>query len=80
MKTCFRILKKKSCRVVFCILSALMLLAVPNVSKAEDRPSVMEDILKNQLESGEIRNLQKNLERACPARPGSFFPIIQPGS
>ena len=76
MKTCFRILKKKSCRVVFCILSALMLLAVPNVSKAEDRPSVMEDSLKA-AKSGTYR---KTLKRACPARPGSFFPIIQPGS
>ncbi|NLX77410.1 MAG: stage III sporulation protein AE [Clostridiaceae bacterium] len=74
MKTCFRILKKKSCRVVFCILSALMLLAVPNVSKAEDRPSVMEDILKNQLESGEIRNLQKNLEKSMSGKARELFP------
>ncbi|NLM11347.1 MAG: stage III sporulation protein AE [Clostridiaceae bacterium] len=74
MKIYFLISYNKMLRNIFCMLLALIIFAVPNVSQAENRASVMEDILKTQLESSEIRSLQKNLEKSMSDEAKELFP------
>jgi len=63
----------KTIRYIFCIGFFLLVFAFPGISRAEEA-SVMEDILRTQLESGEIRNLQKNLEESMSEEAKELFP------
>ena len=63
----------KAIRYIFCIGFFLLVFAFPVISRAEEA-SVMEDILRTQLESGEIRNLQKNLEESMSEEAKELFP------
>lgn len=68
----------KTVMYIICIGFFLLVFAFPSVSKAEDA-SIMEDIVSTQLESGEIRNLQKKLEESMSDEAKELFPYYSAG-
>lgn len=68
----------KTVMYIICIGFFLLVFAFPSVSKAEDA-SIMEDIVSTQLESGEIRNLQKKLEESMSYEAKELFPYYSAG-
>lgn len=68
----------KTVMYIICIGFFLLVFAFPSVSKAEDA-SRMEDIVSTQLESGEIRNLQKKLEESMSDEAKELFPYYSAG-
>lgn len=70
-----KILKLPLFKKIFCILFAFMIFTAPHTSIASNG-SIMDDILGTQLESGEIRNLQKNLERNMTDEAKELFPYF----
>jgi len=70
-----RILRKKI-TVVFLILAVF---AFPVVCSAEDNETMMDDIIKQQFEGSEIKNLKKNLEESITDEAKELFPQYSPG-
>lgn len=66
-------------KIIYCIIIAFVILVSPHVSKAEENGSMMENILENQLESGEIKDLQKNLEKSMSSEAKELFPYYSTG-
>lgn len=76
---CFNILlmvlRKKIC-IVFLIL---VVFAFPVVCNADDNGSMMDSIIKPQLEGSEIKSLKKNLEESITDEAKELFPQYSPG-
>lgn len=54
------------------------LILSPVASQAEEKPGVMEDLLEPQLNSGEMKQLQKNLEKSITDEARQLFPYSSP--
>ncbi|AGC67557.1 stage III sporulation protein AE [Thermoclostridium stercorarium subsp. stercorarium DSM 8532] len=74
MKKRVGIPQTKPLRIILCVMFAFIISASPCASMAEDAESVMEEILKSQLESSEIRNLQNNLEKSLSDEARELLP------
>lgn len=64
----------KIIKTLFCVVIALMLSAAPKMSSAEENVPETGEILKTQLESSEIRDLQDNLEKSMSDEAKELFP------
>lgn len=64
----------KIIKTIFCVVIALMLSAAPKMSSAEENVPETGEILKTQLESSEIRDLQDNLEKSMSDEAKELFP------
>jgi len=69
------VLRKKTI-IVFLVLAVF---AFPVACNAEDNGTVMDNIIKPQLESGEMKNLKKNLEESITDEAKELFPQYSPG-
>lgn len=67
--------KKKS---VFFAVVLLVLILSPIVCHAEETPSILDDLLEPQLESGELKKLQENLDKSMPDEAREMFPYYSP--
>jgi len=74
MKVFSGVLHTNAHRIMFGILLFLAVSFFPNTAAAEDNTSLMQDVLRDQMESREIRELQKNLENIMSDEARNLFP------
>lgn len=63
---------------VFCVVATVIFMLSPVIVTAEGKTPSIGDIVNPQLDSGEMKNLQKNLEDAMTDEARKLFPYYSP--
>ncbi len=69
---------RRTAKGIFFTVVLLVVVLTPVICAAGETPSILDDLLEPQLESGEIKKLQENLERSMPDEARELFPYYSP--
>lgn len=69
---------RRTAKSVFFAVVLLVLVMTPFTCLAEETPSILNDLLEPQLESGELKKLQENLDKSMSDEARELFPYYSP--